>query len=258
MAGEIIKCSKCGDFIQNEFSLFSNEKNGCPECEVNYCKVCGEEIQQNHTACYKHFCDVGKSIKLCSFCGKLHHQAFPCFCESVMIQCDECGVWHSNKEACPCKTSMKTDVLICAATTESPATANECEEQIKDITRLSKIEIDYRRKYEANIRCVDGHYVRSQGEARIDDFLCSEDIVHCYENIIAPNEKGFCDFYIPKYKCFIEFWGMKDKLYLSRKEEKLEIYKKYNLRLIEIEPEHLNNLSDYLLCEFDKLKKCNK
>ncbi len=40
---------------------------------------------------------------------------------------------------------------------------------------------DYRKKYPAEFRCKDGHYVRSQGEMAIDDSLYLWGIPHAYE-----------------------------------------------------------------------------
>lgn len=57
----------------------------------------------------------------------------------------------------------------------------------------------------------------------------------------------YCDFYIPSYKFYIEFWGYeKNKKYLNRKSKKLELYTKYALNLIQIYNKTINNLDDFL------------
>ena len=63
----------------------------------------------------------------------------------------------------------------------------------------------------------------------------------------------YCDFYIPKGKVYIEFWGLEDdEAYIKRKEQKIELYKKYNLNLIEIDNNTINNIDDYLSKELLK------
>ena len=60
-------------------------------------------------------------------------------------------------------------------------------------------------------------------------------------------EDVYCDFYIPKGKIYIEFWGYEnDGAYIKRKEQKIELYKKYGLNLIEIDNGKIGNLDDYL------------
>ena len=68
-----------------------------------------------------------------------------------------------------------------------------------------------------------------------------------YEKRVPIKEDVYCDFYIPKGKIYIEFWGLKDdEAYIKRKEKKIELYKKYNLNLIEIDNDKIGNLDDYL------------
>ena len=53
--------------------------------------------------------------------------------------------------------------------------------------------------------------------------------------------------YIPKGKIYIEFWGLEDdEAYIKRKEQKIELYKKYGLNLIEIDNDKIGNLDDHL------------
>lgn len=110
-----------------------------------------------------------------------------------------------------------------------------------------KEETDFRNKFEAKYRTKDGHYVRSRAEVIISDWLFSECIAHAYERRVPIIEDMYCDFYIPKCKIYIEFWGYEnDEKYLSRKIKKQELYKKYNLNLIEIDDKTLNNIDDFL------------
>jgi ribosomal protein S19E (S16A) len=118
---------------------------------------------------------------------------------------------------------------------------------------------DYRKKYPAEFRCKDGHYVRSQGEMAIDDSLYLWGIPHAYEKKL-PNtlEEVLSDFHIPSgpgrpYAVYIEYWGVQgDENYNKRREHKLKIYDHLKLKLIELTPSDLKNLEDTLQRELLK------
>lgn len=106
---------------------------------------------------------------------------------------------------------------------------------------------NFRDKFKAEYRTNDGHYVRSRAEVIISNWLFSECIAHAYEKRVPIEEDVYCDFYIPKGKIYIEFWGYEDdEKYLARKQKKRELYKKYNLNLIEIDNSKINNIDDFL------------
>lgn len=106
---------------------------------------------------------------------------------------------------------------------------------------------DFREKFKAEYRTSDGHYVRSRAELVIANWLFVEGIAYAYEKRVPIKEDIYCDFYIPKGKVYIEFLGLEDdETYLKRKEKKIELYKKYNLNLIEIDNNTINNIDDYL------------
>jgi len=89
--------------------------------------------------------------------------------------------------------------------------------------------------------------VRSKAEMLIDNWLYMAEIVHAYERKLPIEEEVYCDFYIPKGKIYIEFWGLEnDPKYAKRKETKRNIYKKYNFKLIELTDEEVFNLDDIL------------
>jgi len=98
--------------------------------------------------------------------------------------------------------------------------------------------------------CDDGHRVRSKGEAIIDNWLFQRGVLHAYEKQLAAAdgtpETMYCDFYIPSKKIYIEFWGLNDKAYTKRKEEKLRFYKTHNLNLIQVFPDDLKRLDEVL------------
>jgi hypothetical protein len=108
-------------------------------------------------------------------------------------------------------------------------------------------EQDFRSKFPAKLRTVDGHYVRSRAELLIDNWLYSAGIVHAYEKKLPIEEEVYSDFYIPAGKLYIEFWGLEnDPKYIDRKNTKIEIYRKYNFSLLEIRNENLENIDDEL------------
>jgi hypothetical protein len=107
--------------------------------------------------------------------------------------------------------------------------------------------VGFRDKFEAKNRTKDGHYVRSKAEIIIDNWLYEEELVHAYERKIPVEEDIYSDFYIPTGKVYIEYWGLdSDPKYSARKEKKLEIYKKYELKLIQLTDKEVQNLDDTL------------
>jgi len=106
---------------------------------------------------------------------------------------------------------------------------------------------NFREKFEAKHRTKDGHYVRSRAEVIIDDTLYDYGLVHAYEKKVPIEEELYTDFYLPNGKVYIEFWGMEsDPKYVERKKRKLELYQKYELKLIELNDSDILNLDDYL------------
>lgn len=109
---------------------------------------------------------------------------------------------------------------------------------------------EFRNKFPAQYRTKDGHNVRSRGEVIIDNTLYEYWLVHAYERKLPIDENVYSDFYLPARlgasAVYIEYWGMEDGKYNERKKVKKEIYKKYNLNLIELENHHIDNLDDYL------------
>lgn len=123
---------------------------------------------------------------------------------------------------------------------ESKLTTEPDKEVTKDVA-------NFRSKFPANMRATDGHLVRSRGEMLIDNWLYMSGVAHAYERQLPIEEDVFCDFYISSGKVYIEYWGLEgDPRYIERKKVKQEIYKRYNLNLIELHDKHIENLDDYL------------
>ena len=122
---------------------------------------------------------------------------------------------------------------------------NVKQEQVEGLGETQQQE-DFRDKFKPENRAQDGHYVRSKSELIIDNWLYVSKIVHAYERKLPIEEALYCDFYIPTGKVYIEYWGLDDDKYFNRKNKKLEIYKKYNLNLIELFEKDVSNLDDTL------------
>ena len=108
-------------------------------------------------------------------------------------------------------------------------------------------EFNFRKKFPAEHRTSDGHFVRSKAEMIIDNWLYNNGIVHAYEYRVPIEEDMYCDFYIPQARLYIEYWGYENKeKYLERKKEKIALYEKYGLSLLELEDKDVQNLDDVL------------
>ncbi len=114
-------------------------------------------------------------------------------------------------------------------------------------TDVSDTCAEFRTKFEAKHRSADGHFVRSKAEMLVDNWLYMAEIVHAYERKLPIEEDVYCDFYIPTGKVYIEYWGYENEpKYLARKKKKIELYKKYNFNLIELQDKDVQNLDDVL------------
>ena len=121
--------------------------------------------------------------------------------------------------------------------------ANSIQEEVIKTT----VPGDFRLKFEAKHRTLDGHYVRSRAEVIIDNLLYQYGVVHAYERKLPVDEEVLCDFYLPAGKVYIEYWGLEDNArYAERKKKKLEIFNKYEIPLIELNDEDILNLDDNL------------
>ncbi|GAG63726.1 unnamed protein product, partial [marine sediment metagenome] len=118
----------------------------------------------------------------------------------------------------------------------------------------------YKKKYQpqraTSFKCLDGHIVRSKGELIIDNHLYRLGLEHEYENTIRIRGKPLkYDWYLPDYKAYIEYWGYYGKNYMKRKAEKLQMYRKGNLKLISIEDIMLKDIYSNLEKELSKIIK---
>ena len=105
-------------------------------------------------------------------------------------------------------------------------------------------------------RTKQGFIVRSRGEKAIADFLFKNKIKALYESHTLIRDGQLCtpDFYLIKYKTFIEFYGGHPGSW-KKKVMKNRLYKKYKIRCIFITPAELRNLNYYLIYEARRMKR---
>lgn len=128
-------------------------------------------------------------------------------------------------------------------------------------TDNSIVTVDTRCKYPAEYRCDSGIYVRSLSELCIANWLYANRIPFEYERKVYFPKSGksaHCDFYLPDYDVYIEFWGISnDKNYEHYKRWKENNYTENIVPLISLYPSDLKNLRDRLtvkLADFCKDK----
>ncbi|MCC5829517.1 MAG: hypothetical protein JJU36_08720 [Phycisphaeraceae bacterium] len=106
---------------------------------------------------------------------------------------------------------------------------------------------DFRRRFPAEHRAADGHWVRSRAEMLIDNWLYMQGIVHAVERKLPIEEEVYSEFYLPTGKVYIEYWGMEDDpRYAERMKSKLAIYEQYKLNLVQLHDADIMNLDDVL------------
>lgn len=146
-------------------------------------------------------------------------------------------------------------------TTEQPQIQSTTFASPQTETQVANINKDnFREKFEAKHRTIDGHYVRSKAEMLIDNWLYQYGLVHAYERKLPIDEDVYCDFYLPSgngrpQAVYIEFWGLEnDPKYTERKNKKIEIYKREGLSLIELTDADLQNIDDILAKKLRQFK----
>lgn len=111
-------------------------------------------------------------------------------------------------------------------------------------------DLDFRKRWPAQYRCDDGHYVRSKNEQLVDNWLYHHKICHAYEVLVLDKTNNLTyvsDFYLPHLDTYMEIWGFETPEYLTRKERKKVAYKNNGMKLIEMTDAEIKILDDYLL-----------
>ncbi len=99
----------------------------------------------------------------------------------------------------------------------------------------------------------DGHFVESELEITVDDVLYGQGIVHAYNIKVdeITERTVVCDWYLPVALgkgIYVELWGMVgNEKYNKNKQEKIDLYKRHNLPLIEITNAEVKNDTQRLI-----------
>lgn len=101
-------------------------------------------------------------------------------------------------------------------------------------------------------RSDSGDLVKSRAELIIANWLFYHNINFIYEKRVPSQERAHCDFYLPRYDLYIEFWGLESDNYIKRKKQKIKIYKKNRLNLLEMDDESLRNLKAFFEAKLSK------
>lgn len=104
-------------------------------------------------------------------------------------------------------------------------------------------------------KCVDGDLVRSIGEVLIDNWLHNNNINHQVEKKIPIPQLKYCDWYLPDYDVYVEFWGDIHTKKPEARKIKERLYAKHNLKLLSIEQADTDNLDEILRCKLNAISK---
>lgn len=154
--------------------------------------------------------------------------------EEIVIRCQVIIEKMSNLEHCIWKIGELSDILNHAIDYYSKGYDNSISEFYNNFPKY---------------KSVDGHCLRSKSELIIDLWLCYHRINHEYEKPIKKQSKliAKCDFYLPVYNCYIEYWGIEgDNHYENNKKNKILMYESLNLKLVSLYPDDLENLESKL------------
>ncbi|MCH5172030.1 MAG: hypothetical protein J1F31_04330 [Erysipelotrichales bacterium] len=209
---------------------------------------------------------------LCKTCNELKE-------DGKIVKCETCGSWHeSDKECKNCNNdkdniidiSTQDTCLICGEDSNGYHFCTKCfhkfnnKEVIIKISNCQNAEVLESQYNNKKITAYDGHIVKSNEEARIDDYFYTHNINHRYEKEYTPNNQElgtiYPDWILPNYKdlgdVYVEYWGVKNnENYNRQKDYKMKIYKEDKVTLICLYPEDMDNLTDKL--DY-KLKRCEK
>lgn len=112
-----------------------------------------------------------------------------------------------------------------------------------------------RREYGVKSYTEKGEMVRSGGERKIANYFIKNNIDYVYETTLYKRNAfrrypfALPDFYLPKYKVYVEYWGLVDAddastrtRYNASMRKKMAQYYENDIRFISIYPDNLDNL----------------
>ncbi len=245
-AGEVVKCENCGTWYE--------VKDGCPNCnqyteeeKKMKCIICGEP-SPGHEVCIGCYCeseeymdalDKNSSVrKMRDYYYNLKERIYIINgLEEAQEQCKKLiGI------AMAAETFNDDSSLIDRVYKDVNNLLSKKREKEKPIENQKYAEERQERdENKSKINTAqDGHNLESDMEVRIDDILYNSYILHCYGKSIdeITEKRKKCDWFIPISNgkgIYIEYWGMDTDKYKKDRQEKEELYKKYNIPYIGIE-----------------------
>jgi len=254
-------CKDCYKKQKEENEL--NSEYVDDEDETNYCLICGTEISEDKTVCSSCWKEAKKRYK------EFDDESYNDVTDHYFNQKNATLRIKSNEYADKSKKIMvalavqlyydfDSDYLLnrlgkdFSDIDEKRSNKKAIEEKVtEDLNVEIKNEIDdYRKTYPANIRCRDGHYVRSRAEKIIDDWLYENNYLHAYEKSVYIKEEDkeyIPDFFLKNDDVYIEFWGLSEnESYLLKKETKIDFYKRNRIRFVSIEDKDIEHIEDVL------------
>ena len=243
---KIKECTKCGTWYE--------AKKACPTCSIekatnSACIICTQEANGKPLClnCYhstQNFIEAyDKNKRIDQIRDHYYNLKDKIFrmrdSETIKENCIRLFAIAKVEETLHNDTSLVSKVYKDISTIiEKEQNKNQSEKTTTNIKETIKEKDKVRAEV---IRAEDGHYVESDMEAKIDNVLYNEEILHCYgkniDQILEARKK--CDWFIPikgtSKGVYIEYWGMDTPKYLKDRKEKEELYKKYNIPYIGIE-----------------------
>ena len=184
----------------------------------------------------------------------------------IWKKCPDCGEIYDTLFGCDCKTNKNNDLtcLICGEPSNGKHFCFDCWNQYKDRSidiRLKHLKFDSILDDYGNLKykCEDGRHVRSIQEQTIANMLWSMEIQYVYEetvNYFTEEDKMKSihpDFYLPKYKLYIEHIGFTNKKHDKITEYKRKIYEEQGKKVIFTTPENLTDFKQFIKKELNIL-----
>lgn len=288
--GKVIKCEKCGTWhLTNEVCKCENNKenNVIKSEHESVCIICGESTKNGNAFCndcYKNIKEKMKNINKNEdfFALKDHYynlksSIFRIVNKEYVIS----NLYRLTALAWAMKIYYKNNDLeerviediksiIKSKKINTIKSENKTEDEMfQNNSTSDEIIEDKINVATANIkanRAIDGHLCLSPQEVSIDDYLYQNEIIHAYnkpvKEIPETERAVVADWFIPistkgKGKgVYIEYWGIDDdENYEKNKKEKLPLYEKYNVPLIEINKNDIKDTQTLETTLYRKLKE---
>lgn len=250
-AGKVIKNEEDGKWELNKEENVEEE---------NTCLLCNEKISSKYIYCKNCFYNIKdrieeldknqKAIKLKDYYYNAKDYAMRIFDENKiyyqeLTMCAISDILNNFYNDDGIQLRLKKDIK---SINDNLSNKNKkLSNSIKEQNKIEELKIESDKEKAKIKKAQDGHFVESEYEIKVDDMLFTNNILHAYNiKVDEITERSvYCDWYIPvllNKGIYIELWGVKgEEKYNKNKNEKIELYKKHNLPLIQIEYDELRD-----------------